>query len=186
MPDEEQVECLRAASPKLISPALICSSSWSARPRSFTRMCAAEAERLISTPSNAWTGCRLIVVALPVGVALLVAETLLIAIAARGGAAGDGRTAEGGACGGRRLLQPVEEAHRDAGTRRGGMSVAHGCREAKRVTGREEEKDGHGDLHCRRVLPAGRERLAFCASSRKFLTSDSDRVIARISIRCDS
>ena len=106
-------------------------------------------KRLISTSSNAWTGCRLIVVALPVGVALLVAETLLIAIASRGGAAGDGRTAEGGACGGRRLLQPVEEAHRDAGTRRGGMSVAHGCREAKRVTGREEEKDGHGDLHCR-------------------------------------
>jgi hypothetical protein len=34
-----------------------------------------------------------------------------------------------------------------------------------------------------RVLPAGRERLAFCASSRKFLTSDSDRVIARVSIR---
>ena len=47
-----------------------------------------------------------------------------------------------------RLLQPVEEAHRDAGTRRGaGMSVAHGCRE-KRITGRAEEKDGHyGDLH---------------------------------------
>ena len=41
-----------------------------------------------------------------------------------------------------RLLQPVEEAHRDAGTRRGaGMSVAHGCRE-KRITGRAEEKDG--------------------------------------------
>ena len=65
LPDEEQVECRRAASPKLISPALICSSSCSAWPRSFTRMCAAEAERLISTSSNAWTGCRLIVVALP-------------------------------------------------------------------------------------------------------------------------
>ena len=60
-------------------------------------MCAAEAERLISTSSNAWTGCRLIVVALPVGLALLVAEMLLIAIAARDGAAGDGGAAEGGA-----------------------------------------------------------------------------------------
>ena len=53
LPAEGQVECLRAASPKLISPALICSSSCSAWPRSFTRMCAAEAERLISTSSKA-------------------------------------------------------------------------------------------------------------------------------------
>ena len=90
----------------------------------------------------------MIVVALPVGLALLVAELLLIAIAARDGAAGDGGAAEGGAClwreegGVARLLQPVEEAHCDAGTRRGaGMSVAHGCRE-KRITGRAEEKDG--------------------------------------------
>ena len=40
----------------------------------------------------------MIVVALPVGLALLVAEMLLIAIAARDGAAGDGGAAEGGAC----------------------------------------------------------------------------------------
>ena len=62
-----------------------------------------------------------------------------------------------------RLLQPVEEAHRDAGTRRGaGMSVAHGCRE-KRITGRAEEKDGHyGDLHsdARSRTPLARHQRA--------------------------
>ena len=48
------------------------------------------------------------------------------------------------------LLQPVEEAHRDAG-RGTDMSVAYGCCEAKRVTGRAEEKCAsyntfHGDV----------------------------------------
>lgn len=74
------------------------------------------------------------------------------------------------------LLQPVEEAHRDAG-RGTDMSVAYGCCEAKRVTGRAEEKcASYNTLHGRRAdgdaAPREREGENLCglaAGSAKIL-----------------
>ena len=100
----------------------------------------------------------MMVVALLVGLALLMAETLLIALAPLlavvllvTAALLKAGPVEAGVA---HLLQPVKEAHRDAAPRRRArVSVSHGCREAKRVTGRAEEEDGYyGDLHGRDAL----------------------------------